>query len=288
VASFVRIARQQLQQSIRPETRLAWIGLVSLVVGHLVDLQFSFETVGSAVVFWLALALAAGSARVERGGDRNPTLDRPQTSARRHASVLAALPLVLVATGLILTLGLRPFMADLAHKESLDSQPDLAERVAAAERAVSLWPLEPRYHQGLAELLVAQHSYERALAQLSTANQLRPHDPRMWAAMGRLYARWAQEDPAQGPVAQAAYERALALAPNVASYHTELGAVLAERGQLELGAARTERAVQLDATDVVAYRQLAAVYEALGRIDDARWADEQAQYWSSRTGGTPE
>jgi Flp pilus assembly protein TadD len=55
-----------------------------------------------------------------------------------------------------------------------------------------------------------------------------------------------------------------------------------------LGAAQTERAVELDATDVVAYRQLAAVYQALGRVEDALWADEQATYWSSRAEGAPD
>jgi Flp pilus assembly protein TadD len=200
--------------------------------------------------------------------------------------VLAALPLVLVTTGLMLSLGLRPLMADVVFRDSLDSNLAFPERVEAGERAVSWWPLEPEYHRGLANLLATRGDYGPAVAQLAAAQRLSPNDPQLWAAMGHVYARWAGEEPAQSRRAQAAYEQALALAPNTASNHTALGAVLVRRGQLELGAAQTERAVQLDATDVMAYRQLAAVYQALGRAADARWADDQASYWLRRTSRT--
>jgi hypothetical protein len=283
VASFARLACRRLRRSTDHGSRMLWIGLLSLVVGHLVDLQFSFETISSAVVFWLALALAVGLARLQRAGDTDPVVIRHQTGVRGRAPMLAALPLVLVATTLMLTLGLRPLLADVAFRDSLDSKQALPQRVEAAGRAVSWWPLEPEYHRVLADLLAMHGDSGPAVAQLAAAQQLRPNDPQLWAAMGNVYAHWAGEGPAHSLLAQAAYERALALAPNTASYHTALGAVLARRGQLELGAARTERAVQLDATDVLAYRQLAAVYQALGRADDARWAGDQARYWFNRT-----
>ena len=61
-------------------------------------------------------------------------------------------------------------------------------------------------------------------------------------------------------LAEDAYRRALALAPDVATYHAGLGVVLARQGQLEEGVEELERAVDLDATYGMAFAQLADLY----------------------------
>ena len=77
-----------------------------------------------------------------------------------------------------------------------------------------------------------------------------------------------------------AYRRALELAPNVATYHTALGLVLARQGRLQDGLAELERAVALDATDGTAYRHLADLYQALGRESESARARKEAKRWS--------
>jgi hypothetical protein len=48
---------------------------------------------------------------------------------------------------------------------------------------------------------------------------------------------------------------------------------------MEEGLTELERAVALDATDGVAYRHLADLYQALGRESDATWARKEAARW---------
>jgi predicted Zn-dependent protease len=79
--------------------------------------------------------------------------------------------------------------------------------------------------------------------------------------------------------AEAAYRRVLELAPNMATYHTALGLVLARQGRIQDGLAEMERAVALDATDGTAYRHLADLYQALGRESEAVWARKEAKRW---------
>jgi superkiller protein 3 len=102
----------------------------------------------------------------------------------------------------------------------------------------------------------------------------------VWAARGDLYALWGDVELSRYSQAEAAYRQALELAPNLAIYHTALGLVLAQQGRLEEGAMALERAVDLDATDGIAYAHLADLYLALGRETEAAWARQEAVRWS--------
>jgi predicted Zn-dependent protease len=120
-----------------------------------------------------------------------------------------------------------------------------------------------------------------------SAAQLRPADARLWAAAGDLLARWGESDPTHYAEALAAYRRAIDLSPNTAAYHTALGLILAQSGRLPDGIAAIEQAVALDATDALAYRHLAALYEANGQAQQAEWAAAQAERWSGGAGSAP-
>jgi tetratricopeptide (TPR) repeat protein len=91
-------------------------------------------------------------------------------------------------------------------------------------------------------------------------------------------------EPLRYAQAETAYRQAVALAPDVATYHTALGLVLAGQGLLKEGAAELERAVDLDATDGIAYGHLADLYLALGWDTEAVWARRQAERWSEEGG----
>ncbi|MFL7794684.1 MAG: hypothetical protein AB8I69_21245, partial [Anaerolineae bacterium] len=101
-----------------------------------------------------------------------------------------------------------------------------------------------------------------------------------WATRGNIYALWGDVSPNKYVQAEAAYRRALELAPNIATYHTALGLTLVQQGRVNAGLVELKRAVDLDATDGVAFQHLAQVYEALGEKAKATWAQKEAERWN--------
>jgi O-antigen ligase/Flp pilus assembly protein TadD len=271
---FGSLAWRGLRTSPDRRSRIAWAALAAAVGGHVADLQFGFDLTASATVFWLVLAFGAAWGR-----GFAPVAIRKRSPPRPATSLLYAAPglAVLVLIGMIC---LRPLMADAAYWNSQQETSPLEQRLSAGRQAVYLWPLEPEYRMGLAWVLVQSGQFSSAEAQLDAADSLSPHDPEVWAARGEIYAIWGDLDSARYGQAEAAYRQAVELAPNVATYHTALGLVLARQGRLEEGTVALERAVDLDATDGIAYGHLADLYLALGRETDAAWAQRQAERWS--------
>ena len=252
--------------------KAGWAAMIGAVAGHLADLQFGFDLTTSATIFWLALAWAATSflpASCASEGEK--------TKQEKSAWIPYVLP-TLVTLVLIGLVCVRPLLADHAFWRSLNARSP-QERLAEAERAVNLWPLEPEYRLGLAGALVQNGNRVAAEAQLLTADRLNPDDPQVWAARGNLHAYWGDTEPRHYVQAEAAYRRTLELAPNVATYHTALGLVLARQGRLQDGLAELERAVALDATDGIAFRHLADLYLALGQEGESAWARKEAARW---------
>jgi predicted Zn-dependent protease len=271
---FARLAWRGLRNSADRWSQTAWVALGAVVVGHVTDLQFGFDLTASATVFWLVLAFGAALGRgLSTVAAGKPSTPRLATSLLYAAPALA----VLVLIGLIC---LRPLMADAAYWESQQETNPLEQRLAAGRQAVELWPLEAEYRLGLAWALVQSGQFSSAEAQLAVADDLSPDDPEVWAARGELYAIWGDLEPTRYSQAEAAYRQALELAPNVATYHTALGLVLARQGRLEEGTVALERAVDLDATDGIAYGHLADLYLALGREREAARAQREAERWS--------
>jgi O-antigen ligase len=273
LVGFGRLAWRGLWTASDRWERMAWAVLAAAVVGHLADLQFGFDLTTSATVFWLTLALGTSLGR----GLVSSVLGR--AIASKPTALLPYLPPALAVLALIGLLCLRPLLADVAYWKSQETTRLLEERQTAGVQAVRLWPLEPEYRLGLAWVLMQGADFTAAEAQLATADRLSPDDPRIWAAWGELYAHWGEVEPGRYVQAEAAYRRALELAPNVATYHTALGLVLAKQDRLEEGMAELERAVALDATDWVAYRHLASLYQVLGRDAEADWAWREAVRW---------
>jgi O-antigen ligase len=269
LAGFARLAWRGLRKSRERWQKVVWMALVASVAGHLADMQFSFDLTSSATIFWLALALGAAVSRT-----RSPDTLPPGSSASPRSLPLY-LPPALAVLALVGLLCARPLMANAAYQRSL-----LGTRpLETARRAVRLWPLEPMYRLRLAEVL-AHRGGPDAEAQLNAASRLSPNDPQVWAARGSIYAIGNNASPGEYVQAEAAYRRALELAPDIATYHTALGLILVRQGRIEEGAAELERAVDLDATDGVAFGYLAQAYEALGEKTKATWAQKEAERWS--------
>ncbi|NIN67859.1 MAG: tetratricopeptide repeat protein [Anaerolineae bacterium] len=258
--------------------QVAWVSLGAAVAGHLIDLQFGFDLTASATVLWLTLALGAAlgrglSSSISRGGD-----------SLEATSLIPYLPPAVVAVALGGLLCLRPLLADMAYWESLQASPSLEQRRIAAARAVALWSLEPEYRLGAASSLLEGGDFAAAEGQMEAARRLSPNDPGVWALWGDMCAQWGEVDPKGYAEAERAYRRALALAPNVATFHKGLGLVLAGQGRLQEGMMSLERAVALDGTDPVAYGHLADVYLSVGREAEGAWAREQEAWWNGRAG----
>jgi Tfp pilus assembly protein PilF/O-antigen ligase len=255
---------------------VAWAVLVAAVIGHLVELQFSFDLTASATVFWLVLAMGAGLWAARPQGDRAGA-----TAGGRQLLPMA--PVVLLALVLAWLVCARPLLADVAYQRTQEAGSAPDERLAASARAVDLWPLEPVYRLELAWNQLQQGDAPAAEAQLAAALEGHDHDPGVWAAIGGLYARWGEVEPGRFVQSEAAYRQALDLAPNTASFHVALGLVLARQGRLEEALIKLERAVALDATDSVAYRHLADLYSAVGQDTQAIQAQWQAERWEKET-----
>jgi len=271
---FGRLAWQGLRNASDRWEQAAWAALTAAIAGHLADLQFGFDLTASATAFWLTLALGAALGR-----HLFPSAQE-ETASPRSTALLPYLPPTLAVLAFIYLLCLRPLLADVAYWKSQQAARPLEERLAAGVSAVRLWPLVPEYRLGLVWVYLQSGDFVAAEAQLAAANRLSPGDPRVWAASGELYAYWGEAESSRYAQAEAAYRQALALAPNVAAYHTALGLVLARQGRLEEGVAELERAVALDATDGVAYRHLGDLYQALGRDAEADRAWREAVRWS--------
>jgi len=268
--------------------RAARVGLTAALFGHLADLQFSFDLSGSATVFYLLLALAAAYSRSLSPATTDQDENRPSAPPavrsweRLSGMGQGALYIApgLAVLGLIAILSVRPLRADtLIWRAGQSGNP------APAQEAVILSPLEPAYRLALAAVLARAGRFPEAEAQARQGVTLSSTEPRTWAFLGDLYLSWGDTDPTRLAFAQAAYRTAAVLAPNVAIYHTGLGVALVRQSRLDEAVSSWERAVDLDATDYVAYAYLAQAYADLGRTDEAGQAAEQARYWFERTGG---
>jgi O-antigen ligase/Flp pilus assembly protein TadD len=256
--------------------QVTWVALAAALAGHLVDLQFGFDLTAGATFFWLLLGLSAAMGR---------PLVAPmpgEVAFPKLNALLLYLPPGLATLSLVGLIGLRPFLADVSCWQAQQGTRQVSERLVAAQRAVQLWALEPEYRVRLAWIYLQLGQFPAGETQLAAAGSLQPDAPGLWAARGEFYALWGQVEPDRYRQAEAAYRRALDLAPNIAAYHTSLGLVLAQQGRLEEGLLELERATDLDATDATAYRHLSDLNRALGLEAQADWALRQAIYWERK------
>ena len=251
--------------------RTLWLALAGAVAGHLLDLEFTFDVIGTATVFWLILGLSAALARGVNAPAIAPIAPR-DFAARARAAFIA-----LCAALVIATICVRPLLADIYSRESQIATRALDARIRAGERAIQLWSLEPEYHFQLAWLYFERGTLFDVENALRAAEQLNPDEPRVWATRGDMSARIAQYD-----AAEIAYRHAIARAPNIATYHAALGWTLAQQSRYREAAIELRRAVDLDATDALVFRELGNLYKMLGQETEATWAWQEAARWSRK------
>lgn len=113
---------------------------------------------------------------------------------------------------------------------------------------------------------------QRAVLQLEPLAYAHAGDPENWAALGFAYAAAARPG-----AADSALRRAIALKPNVASWHRDLGVVLAGRGQLVEARREYRLAAKLDPKDATPWVNLGNLESRAARYEPALAAYRAAE-----------
>jgi len=139
-------------------------------------------------------------------------------------------------------------------------------------RAIAIDPDEPEAHYALSTVLTRSGRSDEAAPHLATFQRLqalalekRRHDIALSTARLDAAALTAK---GQFDRAVEAWTRIVADWPNIWANHAGLAAALAGLGQLDLAVAQYEKAIALDPGSSV-YRELAALYDRMGRQDAA-------------------
>lgn len=266
---------------------------VAAVAANLANNMVSFDVTATATATWLLLALVVSPAlasQEERMAKsalplKAPAFTTPATWPRRPAVAL-----LLIGVGLAVTqANLRPLLADVDHRQGAlrAASGDWDTAVAYARRAVSRWPGEPEHHRLLGRVYLRQALAEgdtgalaAAEAAFLSARDRRPQDVAGWTALGSFYYQAGVAlQPAFLVRAHEAYARAVALSPHNARLYVAWSRVDVAREQLEAARRRLQRALELDATDGLAYRLLGDVLLASGDPAGAQERYLQAQRW---------
>jgi tetratricopeptide (TPR) repeat protein len=287
VAPLASATRRLQGASMSREGRVRRAAAVAGVASGLVGNLVGFDITATATTTWLLLAL--GIAPELARETRPPDETRPATLPAAARSVLVAALWVVVAAAIV-QYNVRPVGADIWHRAAvrLHAAGEMTGALRAAERGAAWWPIEPAHHLLLGQVALsrAMHTIDppaMALAEaaLLRACELRPLDPRHWAALGDLYTSLgALGEPAAWEPAHAAYARALALAPNHARLHVAWGDAFLRQDRPEDALALLYRAYDLDATDGLALRLIGDVELALGRGEDGLAAYREAVRWA--------
>lgn len=132
-----------------------------------------------------------------------------------------------------------------------------------------LQPVEALVSRAAAAFAAGDPAAARSL--LSEAKDRAPNNPTVWAQLGYVERREGNT-----PAAVAAFERAAALAPQVAEYRNALGVVLRSFGRLDAALAAYSEAIRL-APNVASYRgNLGNLLMKLGRHAEACQAYSRA------------
>ncbi len=160
---------------------------------------------------------------------------------------------------------------------------DLRRTIAEYDRAIEL---DPRYAQAYADRSYAQtdfagsyladeaaaDTYKHAREDAQRALSLAPDLASAHRALGYVL----QLGDLDTVGAEAELRKAVAVAPDSAEAKTNFGLAEASRGHLEEGVGQIQQAVQLDPLDGRAYRALGDIELALGRLDQAEQATRKA------------
>jgi Flp pilus assembly protein TadD/O-antigen ligase len=277
-------ALRRAQTEGERERRLLLLGCLAALAGHLTGNLFSFDVAPTAVASWLLLGVVVGLA----GGQSYSVVRIGYSAPPMHYALRTMLTKWVAAMLIVAALvggwwgNGRFLQADMAHQHSVQmaQRGNLAEALAASQQAVATWPQSPAYWQQLAQVQGAQSNLAAAAEAWEQVLTIRPQDPTLWTAKAQFYTGAVALGQLEAlPQAEMAYSQAVAVAPNTARLYAAWGHLYLLVGEWETAVAHLERAVDLDATDPLAWSLLADVYTAQGEEALALAAWREAERW---------
>ncbi len=286
MALVALILRQGWRRLTTPQTAAAplsgepplehhWLAAcMAAVCAQLVGNLFLFEVAATAVVFWLLLAIvtAATTNRVPQAAQ----LITPLWT--RYAVIVTA---VLIVAWSVWQSNVLPMIADLHSWRGTQAlnQGNLSAALVEYETAVERQPRRAAYHVALALTAAQLGSFEQAEEAIHEVIALRPADPVLYTHLATLYARQAIERPERLELVYGTYDQAIALAPTIALTYQKYADFALRSGDQITAQIQAQRAVDLDATDGIAFGILGWAQLGNGNLAAAERAFEQAVMW---------
>jgi hypothetical protein len=259
------------------EQRLILVASLAALAANTAGNLVAFDVTTTATLTWLLFALVVATATQPPAC---PVLAVGWQGVGWPRAVLAAL-VVAASLGAALLVGVAPALADMEARVAAEHGAARRWQAAmgAAERAVTLWPYEPSFHQALSWTYLQQTRdggtaeatwFARAEGALLAGRELRPLDFRVWWSLGELYTVWGGRlDRSAYTKAEAAFSRAAELAPNHGGLYVSWGILELEAGRTAEASAKFERALALDATDANAHSRLGDALLLQARAQEA-------------------
>ena len=258
-----------------PPLERHWLAAcMAAVCAQITGNLFLFEVAATAVLFWLMLAIltAATNNREPQGAQ----LMVPQWA--RYALIMSA---VLIVGLLVWQSTALPLVADIhSWRGTLAiNQGNPSAALAEYESAVHYQPHREAYSVALALTAAQLGNYEQAERAMIEAVALRPTDPVFYTHLAAIYARQAIQIPKKLELAYRTYNQAIALAPTIALTYQQFADFALRSGDWQVAQSQAQQAVDLDATDGVAFGILGWAQLQSGNLAAAQNAFEQAILW---------
>lgn len=249
---------------------------MAAICAQLVGNFFLFEVAATAVVYWLLLGIVAAS------GTRSTSLPFSLSSQASKVVIVASVIILAWSTW---QSNVRPLLADVHSWRGTQALRQGNSRVALGEYATALQhqPQRASYHVALALTAAESGNFLLADQSMRDAIALRPTDPVLHAQLAAIYGRAALESPSELAraieLAYHAYEKAISLAPTIGVTYRQYADFALRSGNGKSALIQAQRAVDLDATDGIAYGILGWTQLQNGDLVAARDAFEQAVKW---------
>jgi Flp pilus assembly protein TadD len=149
------------------------------------------------------------------------------------------------------------------------------------ETAVKQQPHRASYHVAVALTAAQLSRFAQAETAMNEAITLRPTDPVPYTQLAAIYAHQALETGASEKIGLAynTYDQAIALSPTTALTYQQYADLALRSGDDKLAITQAQQAVDLDATDGIAFGILGWAQLAQGNLNAAQNAFEQAIRW---------
>lgn len=141
----------------------------------------------------------------------------------------------------------------------------LSEASAAASKAISIDAEHPYPYNLLGQIEAARQNYAKAMTNFQTAVRYAPKFAAAWSNLGA--AQLLQGDPA---TAETSFSTAIKLSPNYCAPRIGRATILVNSGYIENAITDLEACIKTEPEQLLANKQLAALYLQVARLDDAK------------------